>query len=92
MFLNLEYSLFYKRSLRLLYRKNELLWKIIFGLITKGDEHEKEVGTLTIEDDQSDDEILGVLIPQGNIYPTHATIANTPIFQQIRDYPKEGEV
>ena len=33
----------------------ELLWKRIFGLTTRGVEQEKEVDTVTIKDDQSDE-------------------------------------
>ena len=88
LFLNLEHSWYYKIKLRLLYIKiNFCGTKFI-----RGDRQEKEVDTVTIEDDHSDEEDLGVLSPQGNISPIHATTPDTPILQKIRDYPKEGEI
>ena len=44
-------------------QKNELLWKSIFGLITRGDKQEKTMDIITIKDDQSDEESLCVPKP-----------------------------
>ena len=41
-------------------QQNELLWKSIFGLTTNKFEQEKVVDIVTIEDHQTDEEILGV--------------------------------
>lgn len=70
---------------------NGFLWKIIFRLTTRGVEQEKEVDTLTIEDDQSYKESSGIPSPQGNVSPIHDTTPDTPILQKIRDYPKERD-
>lgn len=48
--------------------------------------------TVTIEDDQSDEESLGMLSSQGNVPLIHDTGPYTSVLQHIKEYPKEGEV
>ena len=52
---------------------------------------QKEVDNITIDYDHNHEEDSGVSSPQGNISHIHVTIPNTPIIQQIKDYPKIGE-
>ena len=61
-------------------QQDELLWKSIFGLSTKGVEKD----TITIKDDYNSGESLGVWSLQGNISPVHANTPDTPEAEQSR--------
>lgn len=66
-----------QNKVEVIVQQNELLWKTIFGLTTEGVEQEKEQDIVTIEDDQSNKEGLGMSSSKGNISPIHATTPDT---------------